>query len=148
MAEALRFTVKRRKRTTVEFYLDPAPGEDGTSPDSSDGPYYFTAPKSAMMVLPIVTGDADDQSATLRAVFDWLGTGLNAYDWAQGNGRETVSENGAEVAVPKTRPEEWMGPQAQRIEKRLRDPEDDLDIDSLSEVIKGLAEEAGERPTT
>lgn len=49
---------------------------------------------------------------------------------------------------------DWLGaglPQEQtdRIITRLKDPEDDLDIDTLTEVIKGLQEAvSGGRPTT
>lgn len=35
-----------------------------------------------------------------------------------------------------------------RIEKRLKDPEDDLDIDNLSEVVEKLQEYISGRPTT
>lgn len=49
---------------------------------------------------------------------------------------------------------DWLGAglpkdQEERLIGRLRDPEDDLDIDTLTEIIKGLQEAvSGGRPTT
>lgn len=146
MVDTLTFKVKKRQKIEIEFYL--APEEEGSS--EPDGPYHFLAPKSAMMVLPVLE-DSDDQSATLRAIFDWLGMGLNRWDWVnvQNAAPVTIAEgDSSPVLVPKEMPEDYQGPQAQRIEARLRDDGDDLDIDSLSEVIQGLTEKVADRPTT
>jgi len=143
MVDTLTFKVKKRQKIEIEFYLDPE--EEGTA--DRDGPYHFLAPKSAMMVLPVLE-DSEDQSATLRGIFDWLGMGLNRWDWANTQAAAVTTEDGAAVVVPQEMPKEWQGPQVQRIEKRLRDDKDDLDIDSLSEVIKGLTEKVADRPTT
>lgn len=48
---------------------------------------------------------------------------------------------------------DWLGAglpdeQEQRLIERLKDPEDDLDLDMLSEIVSGLIEEIGGRPTT
>jgi hypothetical protein len=36
----------------------------------------------------------------------------------------------------------------EHLEARLRDPEDDLDFDTLGEIVKGLMEKVSGRPTT
>lgn len=143
MVDTLTFKVKKRTKVEIEFYL--APEEEGSA--EPDGPYHFLAPKSAMMVLPVLE-DSDDQSASLRAIFDWLGMGLNRWDWLNTKAADVTTEDGAAVVVPQTMPDDWQGQQAQRIEKRLRDDGDDLDIDSLAEVIQGLTEKVADRPTT
>lgn len=48
---------------------------------------------------------------------------------------------------------DWLGAglsqeEADRILERLKDPQDDLDFDTVAEVIEGLMEEIGGRPTT
>lgn len=139
MADTLTFKVKKRQKIEITFDLE--------SPDESTETYHFLAPKSAMMVLPVLE-DAEDGSAAMRGVFDWLGMGLNRWDWQEQQAAPTTDENGAVVVVPKEMPENWQGPQAQRIEQRLRDDTDDLDIDSLSDVIRGLTEQVADRPTT
>ena len=139
MADTLTFKVKKRQKIEITFDLE--------SPDESVETYHFLAPKSAMMVLPVLE-DSDDQSATLRAIFDWLGMGLNRWDWQNTQAAEVTTEGGAAVVVPKDMPEGWVGDQVQRIERRLKDDNDDLDIDSLSEVIQGLTEKVADRPTT
>lgn len=80
--------------------------------------YSFTPPKSALMMMPIIAPDGGNSE---------LGMTKATFDWL-GSG---LSEEDNE-----------------RIKKRLRDPKDDLDVDTLSDVIKGLSEKVSGRPTT
>lgn len=80
--------------------------------------YTFTPPKTARMMMPVL--DADDEVSE-------LGMTKATFDWL-GDG---LSEQDME-----------------RIKKRLRDPKDDLDIDTLGTVIQGLSEKVNARPST
>lgn len=83
-----------------------------------DDLYTFTPPKTSGMLLDIVVGDPD----------------------ADNNVAATrASLNWLSDGLPDD--------QAQRILDRLRDPDDDLDTDTLNEVIKWLVEQASNRPT-
>lgn len=81
--------------------------------------YHFTAPKIAVALLPVIEGGDDDDSG--------LGVTASTFDWL-GRGL-SVEDN-------------------KRIVARLQDPEDDLDIDTLGSVVRGLMERVGQRPTT
>lgn len=85
-----------------------------------DHEYKFNPPKNAVMLMPIFDRDKDD---------DEMGIGLtrSTFDWL-GDG---LSED-----------------DNQRILRRLRDSKDDLDTDTLNQVIEGLSEQVGGRPTT
>lgn len=82
--------------------------------------YTFQPPKQAVMFMPVLAPDADDEMLGInltKSSFQWLDAGLSKSD-------------------------------SDRIEARLRNPEDDLDFDTLGEVVKGLVEHVGARPTT
>ena len=100
---SLEFKTAKRRIDPINFTLD---GRAMT----------FIPPKSAVMVLPVID-NAADETAILRATFDWLGEGLGEDDIAF-------------------------------LLNRLRDKEDDLDIDGLGEIVQGLGEEIAGRPTT
>lgn len=81
--------------------------------------YSFTPPKTAMMMMPML--DAEDGMSDLEMT-------KATFDWlGEGLGKADM----------------------ERIKKRLRDPKDGLDIDTLGEVIQGLSEKInGDRPST
>lgn len=79
--------------------------------------YTFVPPKTASMLLPVLDVESNDRDSAYVKA---------ALDWLE-NGLPTE--------------------QAAKLESRLRDPEDDLDIDTLDSIIQKLAEEAAGRPT-
>lgn len=82
--------------------------------------YHFTAPKIAVALLPVIEGGDDDDDSG-------LGVTASTFDWlGQGLSEEDNK----------------------RIVARLQNPEDDLDIDTLGAVVRGLMERVGQRPTT
>lgn len=107
----LEFDVAKRRTEPITFTL----GDDHV--------YSFIPPKSAIMMMPILSPESsllsnDEQKLELtKATFDWLGKGLSDED------------NALLLA-------------------RLRDPEDDLDADLLGEVVGKLSEKVAARPTT
>lgn len=105
----LEFAVEKRAVVTIPFNLK--------NPDGSIESYEFTAPKSAVMVMPVIEFDGDNDREIMKATFEWLGVGLP-------------------IA------------QRERLIGRLKDPEDDLDIPTLSSIIEGLVERIGELPPT
>lgn len=63
-----------------------------------------------------------------------------------------VLDSGGSETSTLTAPFQWLAAglsdeDMERIYDRLRDPEDDLDIDFMQSVINGLTSEAGKRPT-
>lgn len=110
--DALVFTVAKRRKEAIEFWLAPA-GDDAIP----DGPYHFTAPKTAALVLPVVESGGNEALA-MKALLDWLSKGM-----------------------PDT--------EVEKVWARLNDADDDLDVDTLTQVVQGLAQRVGgERPTT
>lgn len=88
--------------------------------EGDDHVYQFVPPKRAAMVLDAVGVNASDDDAVANVI-------RQQFDWlGDGLGEE----------------------QAARIETRLRDPNDDLDVDVLQELLKWLLEQASGRPTT
>ena len=85
--------------------------------------YRFIPPKDAVMMMPVF------ESATDSKQNGGLGLGLtkSTFDWL-GQG---LSEQDHDHLLA-----------------RLRNPEDDLDIEDLSTVVERLTERAGGRPTT
>lgn len=82
--------------------------------------YAFTPPKQAGMLLSAVTFDPSDAASLVPVV-------RQQFDWLdEGLGIE----------------------QAAHLEARLRDPGDDLDVDTLAEIIMWLTEQVAGRPTT
>jgi hypothetical protein len=88
--------------------------------EGSDHVYSFKPPKQAGVFMPLLLGDAHDGD-------DDLDSTRATFKW-----------------LDKGLSKDDMG----RIEARLRDPEDDLDFDSLAEVVKALMERASARPTS
>lgn len=82
--------------------------------------YRFTAPKIAVALMPVLEGHAGGED-------EGLGVTASTFDWL-GQG---LSED-----------------DNKRIVARLRDPQDDLDLDTLGQVVRGLMEKIGQRPTT
>ena len=99
------FTTAKRRTKPVEFDLD-------------EHTYHFTPPKTAGMVLDVITDGAGDVNspAAAKAALDWLSNGL---------------------------PEEENA----RLISRLRDPDDDFDFPDLGPIIEFLVEEATGNPT-
>lgn len=99
------FTTAKRRSKPIEFELD---GEA----------YHFTAPKTAGMVLDVLSHGAGDPNspAAAKATLDWMSQGL---------------------------PEEENA----RLIERLRDPKDDFDFADLGPIIEFLVEEATGNPT-
>jgi len=139
MTNTLEFTSATRRREPLTFTLD------GTT-------YTFAPPKSAVMMLPVYTGDA----SFIRASYDWFESGLNNHDWAQlddagrraAHGLPETPEDGQPLTVPPLPPEGWQGAQAATLEARLRDPGDTFDTEDLDDLINGLSEAVAGRPTT
>lgn len=88
--------------------------------DGDDHEYVFVAPKQATLLLSAVAFDPTDAAGALPMV-------KGMFDWLD-----------AGLGVE----------QAARIEARLRNPDDDLDVDTLTEIIKWLTEQTSGRPTT
>lgn len=84
-----------------------------------DHEYVFNAPKSAVMMMPVFDSTDDGVSE--------LDITKSTFDWLG----EGLSEE-----------------DSKRIKDRLRDPGDDLDIDTLSDVVKQLSEKVSARPST
>jgi hypothetical protein len=105
MPEHLAYTTSKRKTKPIEFQID---GED----------YEFTAPKKAVMALPVMEQDDADSMAmmVIKSQFDWLEAGL-----AEG--------------------------QAERIKEKLSNPKDDFDMDDLERVLEWIMKQVNGRPT-
>lgn len=82
--------------------------------------YSFNPPKSAVMMMPILEPNPDKAQGNLDLT-------RATFDWL-GDG---LSEEDNE-----------------RIKARLKDPKDDLDVDTLGKVVEGLSEKVAGRPTT
>jgi hypothetical protein len=130
----LDFDIPQRSAEQHTFSL---PSRDRTEKER----YTFLAPKSAVLTMPVlavdVTNDRQSGQASTKALFDWLGAGLTAYDRTQ-----VPDEQRAAL------PEDWEGPQSLHLQERLRDPHDDLDVDTLGRIGRGLLEAVSTRPTT
>lgn len=130
----LEFEVAKRRTKPITFALggDNALLEKAIEADEEAGvegkaevrgrdnhEYTFTPPKSALMLMPVIDGSSDG---------DGLAVTKATFDWL-GDGLSLEDQK--------------------RINDRLKDNKDDLDIDTVSEVIKALSERAsGGRPTT
>lgn len=138
----LEFDVKPRVSMTITFRLGgdnallgmvdgPAPAypADYTGPRTPAVPvenrgrdsheYTFHAPKNAVMLMPVLEADNDELS---------LGLTKSTFDWL-GAGLSEEDRT--------------------RVINRLKDPKDDLDIETLTEVVQKLQERvSGGRPTT
>lgn len=88
--------------------------------DSTLHVYTFTPPKNAVMLMPIMDGDStgNDRQMDLTRA---------TFDWL-GDGMSDEDN--------------------ERLKSRLKDPKDDLDVDTLSEVVEKLSEKVAARPTT
>lgn len=103
----------------LEFTVAKRRREAVTFKLGDDHVYTFTPPKSAVMMMPLINPEEGEDTG--------LAITKSTFDWL-GDG---LSEE-----------------DNQRIQARLKDPEDDLDVDTLSEVVAGLSEKVGGRPTT
>lgn len=83
--------------------------------------YTFDPPKSAVMLMPILEVGYEGTGST--------GVDMTkaTFDWL-GQGLNEVDRT--------------------RVISRLRDPKDDLDVDSLSDVVQGLSAKVAGRPTS
>lgn len=101
--------VKRSRIKAISFTID---GEA----------FSFKPPKTAALVLPILSINFDDLEdpknlTAIKERYDWLSAGLS-------------------------------DEQAARVEEKLRDPKDDFDLDDLNAVIDGLVTAAAARRPT
>jgi hypothetical protein len=120
------FETKPSKRgADIDFDLD---GETFT----------FSPPKQAALMLGMVEGASEKGALAtflpIGSMFSWLATGLNKEH--EGSRKKPGHDSYVE------------GCQACRIHERLTDPDDDLDLDQVTEVINWLLGEASGRPTT
>jgi hypothetical protein len=114
------FTTPARERTLVTFTLD-------------GDLYHFTPPKFSIIAMGI--GDL-----------------INAISGTAAGMDEDSPESGASTMAMMRELLDWLGAglpddEGQRILDRLKDPDDDLDIDTVLTITLGLMEEAGDRPT-
>lgn len=85
-----------------------------------DHVYKFTPPKNAVMMIPLLQPSAGSDE-------DGVNLTRSTFDWL-GQG---LSEEDNDLII-----------------SRLKDPEDDLDIDLLGDVVQKLSEQVAGRPTT
>lgn len=136
---SLEFTSGVRRTDPITFTLD------GDS-------YGFIPPKKAVMLMPALMGT--EGVSYITAQFDWFEQGLDAFDWskmddaARRAAHDLTDQDAAVVVTPLDPPDGWQGPQAERIESRLRDRRDALDTDVLDDVVMKLSERTAGRPTT
>ena len=83
-----------------------------------DEAYTFIPPKTALMLMPGVFASGADAGMAMTRA---------TFDWLS-------------AGLPED--------QNDRLIARLRDPEDDFDIDNLTEIISALTEQTTGRPTT
>lgn len=88
--------------------------------DTEKHVYTFVPPKSAVMLMPILETSSSGGERNMDLT-------KATFDWL-GDG---MSEEDNE-----------------RIKSRLKDKNDDLDVDTLSKVVEGLSEKVSARPTT
>lgn len=136
MTEPREFTSSARRDEPLTFKLD---GKE----------YGFRPPKAAVQMMPIYTGETDVDY--MEARYNWLEKGLNAYDWSQLDETAKRTAHSIEdpaVALPAGLPDGWRGPQATGLENRLRDDNDNFDVQDLERLLDGLTQEVAGRPTT
>lgn len=121
---ATEFTIPQRAPQTLEFaLLDATHLDDGDGAAGGDRDrYHFLVPKRAALLLDAVEGGG----VTAR-MFAWLERGLN--DWDD----EHDTPDGER--------------QSARLVARLRDPDDDLDTDTILKVANAMIGESVARPT-
>lgn len=121
----LEFQVAKRRTQPITFrlggdtLLEVAHDDVPARYGNEDHEYVFTPPKSAVMLMPILEVDSTSDEG--------LGLTKATFDWL-GSG---LSQEDRE-----------------RVIARLKDPQDDLDIDTLTEVVQALSERVAARPTT
>lgn len=129
----LQFDVKPRSVQPITFRLGgenallevavpaiPSSGSTTTYPERrgrDDYEYVFTPPKNAVMLMPVLEVNDSDLE---------LGLTKSTFNWLGGGLSEEARS---------------------RVIARLKDPKDDLDIDTLSEVVTKLQEIVTARPT-
>lgn len=135
MTEPREFTSSTRRDEPLMFKLD---GKE----------YGFRPPKAAVQMMPIYTGETDVQY--MEARYEWLEKGLNAYDWSQLDEPAKRAAHALDETdpLPQYAPKGWRGPQATGLENRLRDDNDNFDVDVLEKMLDGLTQEVAGRPTT
>lgn len=102
--------------------------------------YTFTPPKKATSTVALLQAHGDGTEANMSrvgAMFSWLGHGLN-------RGHETKYGKAAQPGHATY----VEGCQACFLQARLEDPDDDLDISKVMDVINDLLSEVSGRPTT
>jgi hypothetical protein len=136
----MEFDVAKRRNEPITFTLGGEmllePGEDevvaigdgdgkAAKPEvrgKDDHVYHFEPPKSAVMLMPIL--EVDTTNGTGSVGVDMTKA---TFDWL-GQGLSLEDRT--------------------RVINRLRDPKDDLDVDSLSDVVQGLSARVAGRPTS
>jgi hypothetical protein len=127
----LEFDVAVRRSEPITFTLGgsnvllkpevPAKADDPGKPEKrgkDDHVYNFDPPKSAVMLMPVLEQGDGNGGVAMTK---------STFDWlGQGLSQEDND----------------------RILNRLKDPKDDLDIDTLSTVIEALSSRVAARPTT
>lgn len=127
----LEFDVAVRRAEPITFKLGgsstllepevPAKGDEPGKPEvrgKDDHEYTFTPPKSAVMLMPVLEASDGNMGVSMTK---------STFDWL-GQGLSEADND--------------------RVIKRLRDPKDDLDVDTLSNVVEKLSEKVAGRPTT
>lgn len=116
----LEFDVAKRRSEPITFTIG-----------KSDHEYVFNPPKSAVMMLPIIEPGAPEE-----------------------DGKQTKKESHEEAKLALTKATfDWLGEGLSKedhelLVSRLKDPKDDLDVPTLSNIVKGLSERIAARPTT
>jgi hypothetical protein len=127
----LEFDVAVRRSEPITFTLGganallraavEAKGEDPGKPEKrgvDDHVYSFDPPKSAVMLMPVLENGDGNGGIAMTKA---------TFDWlGQGMSKEDND----------------------RILARLKDPKDDLDVDTLSNVVEALSSKVAGRPTT
>lgn len=88
--------------------------------------FSFKPPKDAVMLMPLLPV-SDEEAENTGPLDANLAMTKSTFDWLS----EGLNKKDNEIIL-----------------KRLRDPEDDLDVDTLSDVVKALSEKVAARPTT
>lgn len=102
--------------------------------------YEFLPPKTSTQVIAMMQVKGNDTASDLQrvgAMFDWLANGLN---------KEHQPRKGRKAQVGHR--EYVEGCKACLLQARLEDPQDDLEIEQVMEVITWLMGESTGRPTT
>ena len=89
--------------------------------------YTFTPPKQAVMMMPVLMHESGQNGGAASDASVGLGLTRSTFDWL-GQGLNEADND--------------------YLLARLKNPEDSLDVPTLTEVVEKLSEQVGARPTT